>query len=166
MSELSNNPMVYGREGPGGVDNYQMFLDAKAKPISRSGIDLTTANVVYIGEYPQTDVEVLTATLRLEDSALTGNCGIQLGIGPLVAGAVPDPDGIGTVAAAASGSAEGQEFSFTLATTLAGTGNRRGSKGKPVIPAGTPIYATVDGVPSAGNGAIVLNVMPLDNNLS
>lgn len=147
---------------PGGTSNYMMFRDAKVRTIVRTGIDLTAANVVYLGEHTQVGVELLSAKLRLEDSALTGNCGIQLGIGPLSGGAVPDPDGLGTVAAAAAGSAEGQEFAFTLADTLKGTGQRKESAGKPVIPKATPIYATLDGVPSAGTGAIILSVMPLD----
>lgn len=143
---------------PGGVTNYQMTENAKVRQMVRHLVDLTTANLVYMGEFPETDIAIKAVRCRIENATTAG--ALQLDLGHGLPAAI-DIDSIVDVGVIATGAIEGAETEFTLASTLKNT-NVKEAHGFPIVPKGDPIYATIDGVPTTGAGTITIEYFPLD----
>lgn len=142
----------------GGVTNYQMTENAKMRTMIRRGMLITSAEVFYIGEFAEADIAIKRIRTRVE-AATTGASAIIVGDGVLSGS--PDPNSLVEAGVIATGSVEGEEDIFTLASTLKNT-NIKEAHGFPVVLKGSPIYMTCDATPSAGTIAIIIDFYPLD----
>jgi hypothetical protein len=146
----------------GGVTNFQMTQNAKVRTMVRHGMDITSAQIFYIGEHAECDIAIKSVRSRVEDADSVAASAIDVGDGVLSTGAVPDDNSLVDTGVIADDTKEGEEDDFTLVDTLKNL-NIKEARGYPVVSKGSPIYMTCDATPTTGTITLTIDYFPLDD---